>query len=720
VKAPNELVTGNILLTKTDGTSGEVLAGAVFTLFNDKDEVIKGNLTTDAKGSVLVEDMKPGDYYFVETKAPTDYQLDAKKLTFTIDRSGSSEKQKAVTVSAENELIPGSVVLTKVDKHSAAKLADAVFELQDADGNVLQKDLTTDAAGQISITDLRPGTYQLVETKAPDYYQLLKEKIVFVIANSQPEALQLTAENELIRGQVLLTKTDADNADAPLAGAVFALQTADGKVIQAELTSDKNGTLSVKDLLPGDYRFVETAAPFGYDLDATPIPFTIAKACTTADVKTVNVAVSNVLTTGSVELTKVDRDNAGQPLAEVVFALQDANGKTLQTGLVTDAEGKILLEGLKPGNYQFVETSAPFGYDLDANSIPFVIELGPTTTVQVQAENELTTGSVELIKVDRDDETLPVAGAVFELRDATGKLLKAELTTDKNGSIRVTNLKPGDYQFVEIKEPFGYDLDTTPIPFTIAKGQVETLITTATNELTTGSVVLTKVDKHDPERVLTGAEFRLETDAGEIIREGLTTDKDGELHVDDLKPGNYRFIETKAPQHYQLDETPIAFTIAKGQGIALTILAKNELLTGGVVLTKVDATDKQTVLAGAHFELQDATGKTIQTDLVTDAEGKISISGLRPGDYQFVETQSPAGYQLDATPVTFTIAYSQETSVQLTAKNVKTPAVKNEGPATKQTGSLLPDTATDLFNYLLVGVLLVLGGLFFLKKQKEQ
>ena len=379
-----------------------------------------------------------------------------------------------------------------------------------------------------------------------------------------------------------------------------------------------------------------------------------------------------------------------------------------------------MVEGLKPGNYQFVETEAPFGYDLDATPIPFVIELGPTATVQVQAENELTTGSVELIKVDRDDEALPVAGAVFELRDASGKLVKEKLTTDTDGSIRVTDLKPGDYQFVEIKAPFGYDLDETPILFTIEKGQVETLITTATNELTTGSVVLTKVDKHDPERVLTGAEFRLETEAGEIIREGLTTDKDGELHVDDLKPGNYRFVETKAPQHYQLDETPIAFTIAKGQEIALTVLAKNELLTGAVVLTKVDAADKQHVLAGARFELQDATGKTVQTDLVTDAEGKISISDLRPGDYQFVETQAPTGYQLDATPVTFTIVYSQETALQLTAKNAKTPAVDNEGSTTKQTGSLLPDTATDLFNYLLIGVLSLLGGLFFLRKQKEQ
>lgn len=48
-------------------------------------------------------------------------------------------------------------------------------------------------------------------------------------------------------------------------------------------------------------------------------------------------------------------------------------------------------------------------------------------------------------------------------------------------------------------------------------------------------------------------------------------------------------------------------TIAKGQEIALTVLAKNELITGAVIVTKVDAADKQHVLAGARFELLDAT-----------------------------------------------------------------------------------------------------------------
>ena len=717
VDAANELVTGSVQLTKTDGTSGEALAGAVFTLYTAGDEMVQENLTTDAEGTLTVANLKPGDYYFRETAAPIDYQLDTAKITFTIDRSPSNESQPAVIVTATNELIPGALVLTKVDKHSGAVLADAVFELQDAAGNTLQQDLTTDAEGQIRITDLRPGTYQLVETQAPAYYSLSQEKLVFEIEHSQEQSLQLTAENEWIRGAVELTKQDADNDDAPLAGAVFELQTADGRVLQSDLTTDKDGKISVKELLPGDYRFVETAAPFGYDLDDTPITFTIAKAKTVNDITTVAVTAVNRLTTGAVELSKTDRDSGDQPLADAVFALQDASGKTIQAGLVTDADGKLFVDGLKPGAYRFIETAAPFGYDLDATPIPFVIELGPTATVTVQASNELTTGSVELIKTDRDDAGLPVAEAVFALRTAAGELLEENLKTDADGRIRVTDLKPGDYQFIETAAPFGYDLDDTPIAFTIVKGQTKTLIKTATNELSTGSVVLKKVDRHDAERVLAGAEFRLENAEGEVLQEGLTTDATGELAVSGLKPGAYRFVETKAPQHYRLDATPIAFTIVKGQEIALTVLDKNELISGSVVLTKVDASDKAAFLAGAVFELQDAAGTVIRTGLVTDGSGQIRVDDLQPGDYRFVETAAPSGYEREATPIPFMIGYSQKEAAYLTVTNRKIMDVPKENDKPKD-GALLPDTGSDLYNYLLIGVVLMLVGGFALRKRK--
>ena len=1005
VNAPNALITGSVLLTKTDGTSAEALAGVTFTLYTESNQVIAANLTTDANGKIKVENLKPGNYYFVETKAATDYQSNTQKYNFTIARNLVGTPATPVQVNATNELIPGAVVLTKVDNQSGAVLANAVFDLQDAEGTVLQAGLVTDASGKISITDLRPGDYQLVETQAATYYKLTTDPIAFTIVRSQEEALQLTAENELIRGNVQLTKTDVDKENGPFAGAVFALQNAKGdvlqenlttgtdgtilitdllpgdyqlvetatvfgydldatpipftikkaetladvktvevsaenelttgsvelsktdldneglplagvtfslqdatgkvlqadlvtdengkiiiddlkpgdyqfvetatlfgydldatpipftiilgptetvlleatnelttgsvelsktdldneglplagvsfalqdatgKVLQADLMTDENGKIIIDDLKPGDYQFVETATLFGYDLDATPIPFTIEKAETMADVKTVEVTAENELTTGSVELSKTDLDNEGLPLAGVTFSLQDATGKVLQADLVTDENGKIIVDDLKPGNYQFVETATLFGYDLDATPIPFTIilgpteevmveatnelttgsvelsktdldneglplagvtyslqdatgntlqadlvtdengkiivddlkpgdyqfvetatlfgydldatpipftiVLGPTETVMVEAENELTTGSVELIKVDRDNGKITLENVVFELRNAEGKLLQSELTTDKDGRILVSDLKPGDYQFIETKAPFGYDLDATPILFTIEKGQIETIIKTATNELTTGSVSLIKVDKLDPSHKLMGAEFSVTNEAGAVLFEGLKTDKDGKLMVENLKPGNYFFVETKAPQHYQLDKTPLAFTIVKGQEMTLTVMAKNDLITGGVVLTKVDAAKNDKVLAGAHFELQDSNGKVIRTDLVTDKDGKIWVNDLLPGDYQFVETQAPKGYERNTKPVTFTIDYSQKTVAKVTAENKKIVKANLGKEVDKgSTGSVLPDTATNTFNYLLAGIVLLAIGFFTLRKKK--
>src|SRR5690606_22867014 len=150
------------------------------------------------------------------------------------------------------------------------------------------------------------------------------------------------------------------------------------------------------------------------------------------------------------ELKKVDKDNNEIVLAGAVFELQSADGKTLEEGLLTNSEGKLIVENLKPGTYQFVETKAPEHYKLDETPIVFTIEKGQEITLTVKAENELITGSVELTKLDNDDDT-PLAGAVFELRDEAGEIILEGLETNTEGKLVVSNLKPGDYQFIETK-----------------------------------------------------------------------------------------------------------------------------------------------------------------------------------------------------------------------------------------------------------------------------
>nr|WP_246384259.1 SpaA isopeptide-forming pilin-related protein [Gracilibacillus halotolerans] len=735
VEAENELSTGSVELVKVDIDNERApLEGVTFELQDRSGNVLQAGLTTDADGRIVVSNLKPGNYQFVETEAAFGYDLDTTPVTFTIEK-GQAE---ILTLSVENELSTGSVELIKVDvDNDNAPLESVTFELQDEDGNVLQAGLTTDEEGRIVVSDLKPGNYQFVETEAAFGYDLDPTPIEFTIEIGQVETVIKQVGNELSTGSVELRKVDRDQQDIPLEGAVFNLLDADGEVLQADLVTDENGRLVVDGLKPGSYYFVETQAPEYYQLDATPIAFTIEK----GQEMIFTVRAMNELITGSVELVKVDSDNERAPLADVMFELQDGDGNVLQAGLTTDEEGRIVVSDLKPGNYQFVETEAAFGYDLDATPIGFAIERSKTeadmTTVVLEVENELSTGSVELIKVDVDNDNAPLEGVTFELQDLDGNVLQSDLITDEEGRIVVSDLKPGNYQFVETEAAFGYDLDTTPIEFTIEIGQVETVIKQVGNELSTGSVELRKVDRDQQDIPLEGAVFNLLDADGEILQADLVTDENGRLVVEGLKPGSYYFVETQAPEYYQLDATPIAFTIEKGQEMIFTVTAMNELIRGSVELVKVDSDNHELVLEGAEFELRDDEGNVVLTGLTTDRAGMLIVDDLKPGTYQFVETGAPEGYQLDDTPIFFEIVKGQADAIQLTAENqLLEETVEQEEPTEEQqetssghqptqpvnaskqedTGTL-PNTATSIFNYLVAGIAILLVGIFLYRRK---
>ncbi|MEC3106010.1 SpaA isopeptide-forming pilin-related protein [Bacillus tropicus] len=659
VTMKNSLTKGGVELSKVDDVDGTTLEGAVFNIVDMKGTVIHKDLVTNSKGKIEINDLRPGDYQFIETKAPKHYDLNKEPIPFTIEK-GQAEP---ISVTAKNSLTKGAVELSKMDDIDGTALEGAVFKIVDMNGNDVRTGITTDAKGKVSIPDLHPGDYQFIETTAPKHYKLDATPIKFTIKKSQAEKLQITAKNSLIEGAVELIKVDDINPDTKLSDAVFNIIDAKGKIVRTNLTTDKDGKVSASNLRPGDYQFVETKAPKHYDLNQTPIPFTIEKSQTTH----VSVTAKNGLTKGGVELTKVDSLDVKETLEGAVFKITDMNGNDIRTNLVTNKDGKIIAKDLQPGDYQFIETKAPKHYDLNEDPIKFTIERSQTKHVFVTATNSLTKGSVELIKVDDVEENTTLEGAVFKIVNKDGHDVRTDLTTDKNGRLVVDELPPGDYEFIETKAPNHYDLNETPIKFTVKKGQEKIASVTAKNSLTKGAAELSKVDDVDG-TALKGAVFKIVDMNGNDVRTDLTTDKDGKISVSDLRPGDYQFVETKAPTHYDLNQTPINFTVEKSQTATASVTAKNSLTKGAVELTKVDDIDGVT-LEGAVFKIVDMNGNDVRSDLTTDKDGKISVSDLRPGDYQFIETKAPTHYDLNQTPINFTVEKSQTATASVIAKN---------------------------------------------------
>ncbi|KJU74802.1 hypothetical protein AH70_04435 [Pediococcus damnosus LMG 28219] len=137
-------------------------------------------------------------------------------------------------------------------------------------------------------------------------------------------------------GSVTLNKTDS-NTGKSLQGAEFSLTKDDDPKFEQNLTTDSNGTISVSKLASGSYKFTETAAPDGYKLDNTPIPFTIKEGSDT-DLNQ-KLAVTNSATT-SISGTKTwdDNNNASSKRPDSITVNLLKNDTKIDSKKVTAAD----------------------------------------------------------------------------------------------------------------------------------------------------------------------------------------------------------------------------------------------------------------------------------------------------------------------------------------------------------------------------------------------
>ncbi|HFU7054943.1 TPA: SpaA isopeptide-forming pilin-related protein [Bacillus cereus] len=667
----NELVdTGNVEIKKVDKENKDALADAVFDVQDEAGQVV-AKITTDKKGQAQVTNLSVGTYKLVEVKAPKGYKQLVDPITFQIEKGMT----KSLALTVENEMLDkGNVEITKVDIDSQKALAGVVFEVQDEQGKVVTT-VTTDKEGKATIADLSVGKYKLVEKESLPGYKQLTEPVSFEIKKGMTKVLSLKVENELLdKGTVEITKVDKESG-AVLAGVTFEVQDEKDKVV-TKVTTDKEGKANVSDLSVGKYKLVEVESLPGYKKLAKPVSFEIKKGMT----EILSLKVENELVDkGSVEIIKVDKES-GALLEGVTFEVQDEKGKVV-TKVKTDKEGKAKISDLSVGSYKLVEVENLPGYKKLTEPVSFEIKKGMTKVLSLKVENEqLDKGSVEITKVDKDSQKA-LAGVVFEVQDEQGKVV-TEITTDKEGKVKVSDLSVGKYKLVEKESLPGYKQLTEPISFEIKKGMTEVLSLKIENEMVdTGNVEITKIDK-DNKAPLAGVVFEVQDEKGKVVTK-VTTDKAGKATVADLSVGKYKLVEVESLPGYKKIEKPVPFEIKKGMTKSLAFTVENEMVdTGNVEITKMDAESKN-VLSGAVFEVHDEKGKVV-TKVTTDKEGKAKVSDLSVGHYTLVEVEAPKGYEKLTHPIPFEITKGMISSVQLEVLN-KLTSLAPPGPEKPET-----------------------------------
>ena len=274
---------------------------------------------------------------------------------------------------------------------------------------------------------------------------------------------------------------------------------------------------------------------------------------------------------GSLTINKVDADT-GAALSGVTYRLFDASGNKV-ADVTTGADGRAVFSDLPLGSYSYQEISAPEGYVADSTRYTATISTSALHITE-QRTNALAKGSIEILKVDAETRQ-PLAGVVYRLFDANGSKT-ADGTTDGNGKVTFSDLKPGKYAYQEISTVSGYLLDNTRYEFSLTSENLHVKVTRE-NMPTKGSLTIRKIDATGGP--LAGAELLLEmsTDGQSWAEIGKsTTDSTGAAKWDNLKLGaKYRVTEVKAPAGYTLLPEPVSVDALTADAPDITVTLCN-------------------------------------------------------------------------------------------------------------------------------------------------
>lgn len=280
---------------------------------------------------------------------------------------------------------------------------------------------------------------------------------------------------EVIGYTLKIIKVDALTGDTlKMAGIKFNIYDANTNEFIMEVMTDDNGEIIIDNLSKGSYKIkeIDNQEIPGYEINEKEIYFEI-----TGEEEIITVEFPNNPVLGALKVLKVNED--GNSLAGVTFGLYQSDG-TLVDIAITDESGIALFENLKTGTYQLKELATIDGYLLDetVHEIELKLENNKLETVTIKLVNYQPKGSLEIIKVDTNNNPLPETE--FVLYDSNRKEIK-KAKTNSEGKIIVDNLSLGKYYLEEITPADGYQLLDDIIEFEINNNK-EVITITVTNE----------------------------------------------------------------------------------------------------------------------------------------------------------------------------------------------------------------------------------------------
>ena len=303
-----------------------------------------------------------------------------------------------------------------------------------------------------------------------------------------------------------------------------------------------------------------------------------------------------------------------------------------------------------PGTQDYLLTYDPFG----------------DVTGQVNLNVKTNTGKIKIIKND-EDTNKPIQGVTFQLTKEDGTVI-ANSTTNENGEATFPNLYQGNYILKEIVTNDNYIL--LDKEFNVNVEFNKTTTETITNEHKKGDLTVFKVDKDNHRIALGGVTFDLYSEEFGKVIGTYTTDENGEIHVKDLRTGNYKWIEKETNKWYNLAEDTTT-EVVWDKDTANTI--ENELKKGQIRVIKVDKDNNEVKLEGVEFEVLDENGNVLEK-IITDENGEALTQRYPIRDFNKLtlrEVKTQEEYVLNEEPQTIELTEDEITNITFENERVK-------------------------------------------------